>query len=134
MGAEEGSLSPWERRARESELIFVGAVERLGPPPPHWSGYYASHQQVWYRVDETIKGAVAERELVVSHLVVKNSPTADPDGAVGLSRRLFADGARLLVMARAATEGQCSSPSERFGAMPLSAALVEQIRGLVAPR
>lgn len=128
---DQARLELW---ARGSERIFVGSVEQLGPAPAHWSGYFASYQEVRYRVDETVKGVFPDRQLVVTHLVVKNSPTAEPGDIPGLSCKLFSSGASLLVMGVKDSLGGWSSPSERFGAMPYSTELMERVRALRSVR
>ena len=107
-----------ERPGGWRELIFVGTVERVGPPPAQWSGPLASYQEVRYIVDETIKGDPLGSRLAVIHPVVRDSPTAEPGGVPGLSSRLFRLGARLLVMGFEQSGGRCRAPSEHFGAIP----------------
>jgi hypothetical protein len=113
------------------ELIFVGIVERVGPPPAQWSGPLASYQEVRYVVDETIKGDPHGSRLAVIHPVVRDSPTAEPGDVPGLSSRLFRLGARLLVMGFEHSGGRCRAPSEHFGAIPYSRLLAEQLRAVV---
>jgi hypothetical protein len=120
-----------ERPDQSRELIFVGTVESIGPPPDHWRGPLASYQEVRYRVEETIKGIAGPRLLVI-HTVVKGSPTAEPGDVPGLSSSLFFGGARLLVMGVEHAGGWCYAPSEYFGAMPYSRLLVEKIRAASA--
>ena len=115
-----------------SEVIFVGTVQGVSPPPRYWSGPLASYQEVRYRVDETITGDIPGPELVVVHAVVSHSPTAEPGDIPSLSTRLFGQGARLLVMGIVDSRGRCFAASEHFGAMPYSRLLVEQVRAAAA--
>lgn len=115
---------PGERR----DLIFVGIVEGIGAPPRAWTGLLCSHQEVIYRVERTITGVAPARLIAVRHAVVRDSPTAEPGDAPGLSTRLFAPGARLVVMAVRDLLGPWFAPSEQFGAMPHSPLLEEHLR------
>lgn len=127
---------PHERHeaGQACEVIFVGAVESVGPPPAHWSGPLAAYQEVRYRVDQTIKGPVVGPRLVVIHPVVRDSPTAEPGDVPGLSSRLFSCGATLLVMGAGHPGGLCHATSEHFGAMPYSRLLAEQVRAFLTPQ
>jgi len=117
----------------QRELIFVGTIESVGPPPSHWSGPLAAYQEVHYRVDQTIKGEPIGPHMVAIHPVVRDSPTAEPGNVPGLSCRLFQCGATLLVMGVAHSGGLCCVASEHFGAMPYSRLLVERLRACVTP-
>ena len=115
---------PGERR----DLIFVGIVEGIGPPPRTWSGLLNSYQEVVYRVEQPITGLAPARLIVVRHAVVRGSPTAEPGDAPGLAASLFAPGARLVVMAVRDMLGPWFAPSEHFGAMPHSQLLEAHLR------
>lgn len=115
------------------ELIFVGTVEAVGPPPAVWSGPAASYQEVRYRVDEAIRGDAAAGPIIVLHAVVRNSPTAEPGDVPRLSSWLFGRGARVVVMAVHDALGPWYAPSEYFGAMPYSRLLAEQLRAAAKP-
>lgn len=120
-----------DRPGERGDLIFVGTVESVGPPPGQWSGPVATYQEVRYRVEETIKGTVAAHEIGVLHAVVRNGPTAEPGDVPGLSSWLFASGSKVVVMAVHDAFGPWVAPSEYFGAMPYSRLLVEQVRAAV---
>jgi len=83
---------------RKAELVLVGRVVRIGPPPPAWSGSYAAFQEVRYRLLRTLKGNLASdaEEFAVAHPVVAQSTTADAPKP-GLSRLLFARDAELVL-------------------------------------
>jgi hypothetical protein len=117
----------------QHELIFVGTVESVGPPPPHWSGMLPAYQEVHYRVDQAIKGETGP-QMVAIHPVVRDSPTAEPGNVPRLSCQLFHCGATLLVMGVAHSGGLCCVASEHFGAMPYSRLLVERMRAAIGPR
>jgi hypothetical protein len=108
------SVEAWAAR---SGLVFLGAVDTVGPPPGRWSGYFASWQEVHYRVDAIVKGSLPGAGVVVRHVVVKGSPLAEPGDIPRLASSLFHAGARLLVMAAGEGDGTWSSWSERFGAL-----------------
>ena len=120
---------PGERR----ELIFVGTVEAVGPPPTVWSGPAAAYQEVRYRVDEAIRGDAEAGPILVLHAVVRNSPTAEPGDVPSLSSWLFGPGARVVVVAVHDTLGPWYAPSVYFGAMPYSPLLVAQLRETAKP-
>ena len=122
-----------EQADGQRELIFVGTIESVGPPPSHWSGPRAAYQEVRYRVDQTIKGEPIGPQMVAIHPVVRDSPTAEPGNVPGLSCRLFQCGATLLVMGVAHSGGLCCVASEHFGAMPYSRLLVERLRAVITP-
>lgn len=128
----ESARAELDRASRRSEMVFLGFVEALGAAPPCWTGLLASFQEVTYRVDEVLAGESAETGIVVRHLVVRNSPTAEPGDSPGLSAELFSRGALLLVMAIRDRAGRWVSTSERFGALPASTEAVAQVRGALA--
>jgi hypothetical protein len=115
---------PGERR----DLIFVGIVEGIGPPPRTWSGLLCSYQEVVYRVEQTITGLAPAQRIAVRHAVVRGSPTAEPGDAPCLSASLFGPGTRLVVMAVRDMFGPWFAPSEHFGAMPHSQLLEAHLR------
>jgi hypothetical protein len=115
---------PGERR----DLIFVGVVEAIGPPPGVWGGRLGAYQEVVYRVERTIAGQAPVRLIAIRHAVVQDSPLAEPGDAPGLSAHLFARGSQLVVMAVRDALGPWYAPSEHFGAMPYSRLLEEHLR------
>src|SRR5215467_7470729 len=63
---------------RQADLIFVGTVIHVGPPPKFKSGRFMALQEVRYKVDEVLKGALpgGTGALKVQHVVVGGSRTA----------------------------------------------------------
>lgn len=116
----------------EHELIFVGTVEMVGMPPKRWSGTLEACQPVRFRVDETIQGTYLDAHIVVSYPVVRGSATAEPGDVPSLSKRLFAAGSRLLVLAVEDSLTLRFIGSEHFGALPYSLLLVERMRDAAA--
>ena len=114
---------PGDRR----DLIFVGVVEAIGPPPGAWGGQQAAYQEVVYRVERSIAGLAVDRLIAVRHSVVRESPLAEPGDAPGLSASVFAPGSRLIVMAVRDAVGPWFAPSEHFGAMPYARLLEEHL-------
>lgn len=115
---------PGDRR----DLIFVGVVEAIGPPPRAWGGQQGAYQEVVYRVERILAGLPPGGLVAIRHAVVRDSPLAHPGDAPGLSTTLFAPGSRLVVMAVRDSLGSWAAPSEHFGAMPHSRVLEEYIR------
>ena len=116
------------------EVIFVGTVQSVGPPPARWSGPLATYQEVRYRVDETISGEPLGPLLSVIHPVVRDSATAAPGEVPGLSSSLFHCGATLLIMGVELSGTRCCAASEHFGALPYSRLLVERMRAAILRR
>lgn len=116
----------------EHELIFVGTVEVVGVPPKRWSGTLESYQAVRLRVDDTIQGTYLDNHIVVSYPVTRGSATAEPGDVPSLSKRLFAVGSRLLVLAVEDPLTLRFIGSEHFGALPYSLLLVERMRDAAA--
>ena len=116
----------------EHELIFVGTVEMVGMPPKRWSGTLEACQPVRFRVDETIQGTYLDGHIVVSYPVVRGSATAEPGDVPSLSRRLFATGSRLLVLAVEDPPTLRFIGSEHFGALPYSLLLAQRMREAAA--
>lgn len=116
-----------ERPGERRDLIFVGIVEAIGPPPRVWGGPLGAFQEVVYRVERTITGPVTDRHVAIRHAVVRDSPLAEPGEAPGLSTTHFAPGSRLVVMAVRDAAGPWYAPSEQFGAMPHSRLLEEHL-------
>ena len=88
---------------RQADLIFVGTVIHVGPPPRFKSGGFMALQEVRYKVDEVLNGVLPAKtsELDVQHVVVGGSRTADPSPEANrLSPSVFAVGSRLVVIAK----------------------------------
>jgi hypothetical protein len=111
-----------------NDLIFVGVVAAIGPPPREWGGQQGAFQEVVYRVERTIAGVIPDPLVSIRHAVVRESPLAQPGDAPGLSARLFTPGSRLVVMAVREAPGTWLAPSEHFGAMPHSEKLEQHLR------
>lgn len=116
-----------QRPAERRDLIIVGIVEAVGPPPAAWGGQLGAYQEVIYRVERAIAGQAPDRLVAIRHAVVRDSPLAEPGDAPGLSAGLFARGSRLVVMAVRDALGPWYAPSEHFGAMPYSRLLEEHL-------
>ena len=128
MQEEESVLKEF---VQQNDLIFVGVVERLGDPPANWSGRVPAFQQVHYRVEKVIKGDWNAQEIDVEHVVVSNSPTAEPGDSPRLSSKLYANGAKLIVSAMKTQEGRWRSMSERRGALAYSDETLKKIEALL---
>jgi|ERR1051326_7761632 hypothetical protein len=85
-----------EALTQRSQVVVVAKVTRVEPSLGAWSGYVHFVQHVHYEVEEVLKGALSEREIVVAHSVVKNTATADTKEA-RLSPDLFAAGNRVVL-------------------------------------
>jgi hypothetical protein len=84
-----------EAIANEAPVIVVGEVLSVGSRPGFWSGLFPAAQDVHYVILEVIKGSPG-KNLLVRHLVVKNSLTADSE-IPQLSTKMFAKGQKLIL-------------------------------------
>ena len=66
------------RNIGQAKIIVVAEILEIGKEPGYWSGLFLATQTVRYHIIETLKGRVPGREIIVRHLVVHNSETADP--------------------------------------------------------
>lgn len=80
-----------------ANIIMVGEIVEVGPPPAFWSGLFAAYQDVRYKVIDVFKGTLPTKEVLVAHPVVHNSVTADKSHP-GLSPALFSVGNRLIIL------------------------------------
>jgi hypothetical protein len=114
----------------EANLIAVGTVQALGPPPGMWSGLVAAYQEVTYRPVTYLKVVPPWLprwdRLEVLHPVVALSRTADPEHP-RLRADLFHPGAELVLFLRD-ENGRWAAMEENYGAVPLT----PEVEGLLA--
>jgi hypothetical protein len=88
--------------ARKADAVAIAKVKSVGAPPPAWSGVYAAHQQVEYRLVRWLKKPAQETagdSLVVFHPVVAKSLTAD-EHHPKLRESVFRPGAEVILFLR----------------------------------
>ena len=122
---------------KRAELIFVGAVRSLGPPPRVKSGRVKALQTVTYRVQDVLKGQLEDtaKEVIIHHVVVGRSRTGHPGPDKNeLSPTLFQLGSVLVVMAsRERIDGMVwVSVDEDVGTFPATAQNLDAIKKLLA--
>ena len=103
----------------KADLIVVGRITAVGPPPPAWSGMFAAWQRVDYRIMRWLKKPDKEEvrdTIPVFHLVVAGAPTADP-ASPRLNPRIFRPGAELILFLREVND-RYEVFDEHLGAMP----------------
>ncbi len=122
------------RQLPEAELVFVGEIVAISKSPEIWSGLAATYQEVTYRVTAVLLGtgaSVGDR-VVVRHLLVDGSPTADR-AAVQLLPSLFHTGSSLVVLVRLGhvppgpKADYWNCVSEQHGVAAATASLVEAL-------
>jgi hypothetical protein len=87
------------RNLKDSKIVVIAEVVRLGPTYGFWIGILPSYQYAYYKVGEVTKGHLSEREITCRHLVVHNSETADKNEP-RLSPTLFAKGNKVVLFLR----------------------------------
>lgn len=106
---------------QEAELVFVGTVISVGPPPPAWSGKMRARQAVAFGVERVLKGLVPGPTVTVYEPVVANSRLAASTVEPGLSPTLFRSGNRLIVFARKGIPPETfDGTDENVGVIPSS--------------
>lgn len=58
-----------EEGVLKADLVFIGRIVRVGPPPQFESGRGIASQQVVYKLLKILKGQLAGEEIEVWHLV-----------------------------------------------------------------
>ncbi len=124
-----------DESARRSDCVFVGAVAKVGQPPPAITGRAPPLQTVTYRVERVLRGALSSdssSEVQVQHLVMGGSRNTGPDvNASQLSPRVFAAGRKLIVMV-AHRNGRWHDVSENYGTLPATEANLRALESLLA--
>lgn len=90
------------RNTHAADMILVGKVKSVGPPPGAWSGAFAAWQSVDYQVIRLLKKSekgLPLQAIVVFHMVVSGSKTANT-AAPRLRESLFRPGAELILFVR----------------------------------
>ncbi|HSE41654.1 MAG TPA: hypothetical protein VLH08_12905 [Acidobacteriota bacterium] len=123
-----------QRITQESDLIFVGTVIEVGPPPKDWSGYMSSYQTVRYKIEQILKGQYDAPEISIEHIVVHGSKTAEPGETPKLSTAIFYPGASLIVSAGRPDVNRWTSGNEVIGAVPNSADWLRRVEALLPRR
>jgi len=104
-----------------SELVIVGTVVTVGPPPPAWSGRLRARQAVALKVERVLKGFAPEPTVTVYEPVVSNSRLAATTPAPGLSSKIFRPGNLLIIFARKGEPPETfDGVDENVGAFPSS--------------
>lgn len=117
---------------RAADLIVIGSVTAIGPPPPAWSGMFAAWQRVDYRVVRWLKraaDAAPAQAISVFHPVVSGAPTADPT-APRLRQSVFYPGAELILFLRRA-DGRLEVFDEHRGALPNEPGWLHQVTAAI---
>lgn len=84
--------------AREAQVVLIGTVVAVGPPPGIWSGRMAVRQSVVLQVSSVLKGYAPGPNVTVNIPVVAKSRLADSTQPA-LSPAIFKIGAILIVLA-----------------------------------
>ena len=115
--------------AKVADLIFVGTITTLGPPPRREP--LKAIQTVTYALDHTVKGSPSGSLVNVAHRVVSGSRHADPT-AGQLSETMFAPGRTLIVFVKKGNSA-FEDFDENLGTIPYSRsnekALVKLLKG-----
>jgi hypothetical protein len=108
--------------AVRAPVILIGSVLSVGAPPDSWSGRVPAYQEVTYRPVRWLwvlpPLAPNGERLVIRHLVVAKSRTADPEHP-RLRTDLFKEGAEMLLFVDL-VDGQWTCIGENYGAVPLT--------------
>jgi hypothetical protein len=95
----------------DRSLIIVAAkVDKVGTPPGFWSDVLPALQSVQYDVVATYKGKLTDKQITVSHKVVKGSQLSEKHPP-GLSRQYFSSGNELILFLQTPTQdigGECA--------------------------
>ncbi len=89
---------------REAEIIFVGEIVEMGPPPAGYSGVYAFHQVVTYKLARVLKGTELQSNIRVAYPILGNQKHEEK-GRPGLSRDYFRLGRQFIVFANRESSG-----------------------------
>lgn len=85
---------------RNADLIFVGRIFNVGPPPDRWGGYvFPVYQSIDYEIEEILKGETECKGIRTQHPVVRGSPQADLQKPQ-LHPDIFKQDNRLIVFAK----------------------------------
>ena len=119
---------------RRADLIFVGTVVHVGPPPKFRSGGFMALQEVRYKVENVLKGVLpaGTAELDIQHVVVGGSRTADASPEANrLSPTVFAPGSHRVVIARRESSMWLGS-DEDYGVIAASDSNLTAIKQLLS--
>ncbi len=105
------------RVVRDAESIVVAQVTRVHESPGIWCGTAVTHQDVTYRILETVAGKSIEGPVRVGHLLVAGSVLVSKD-APFLKPTVFQEGARFLLCLNSG-DGDWVVMDETFGATPI---------------
>ena len=83
-------------RVGNSDLILLGKVLKIGPPPLRWSGYILASQKVKYKILEVLKGKYLKKQLEVGHDINMASKDVDLEKA-SLLENTFKEGNILIL-------------------------------------
>ncbi len=82
--------------SNNSDLILVGKVLKVGPPPLRWSGYILASQKVKYQKLEVLQGEYLEEQIEVYHDINMASKDVDLE-KVCLLENIFKEGNILIL-------------------------------------
>lgn len=102
-GLEVAAQPDLHRLVHRSDIIAIAEVIEVSQPPGFWSGTTPARQSIRYKVLSLIRGGPLSNEVLVSHLVVRNSRTADANSP-RLSEDYFSKGRRLLLFLKVTDE------------------------------
>jgi len=115
------------RRLAGNDLLFVGRIVSIGPPPRVWIGFVVVRQDVTYDVLRVLRGAVSGPQIVVGHVVCTGSPTGDKS-ANSLDLAAFAIGRTVIVGAVDDRVGrEALGNDERLAFLPWSPRVERQV-------
>jgi hypothetical protein len=122
--------------AGRAPVILIGSVLMVGPSPNLWSGRAKIYQEVTYRPMRWLwvspPLAPGADRLVVRHLLVAHSRTADPERP-RLRLDMFAEGAEILLFVDL-IDGHWTCDGENYGAVPFTPEVKELIGKALAGR
>lgn len=120
---------------RAADLVLVGEVVAIGPPPSSWSGRIAQFQAVTYRIMRTLKSAapLPTDGVTLHHPIVHGLRGVQKD-APAIDARLLPVGARVILLATTHGERRDLLETDRaiLGADDLT--LSQVVKELQTPR
>jgi hypothetical protein len=136
MATDEALRAALRANTARAPVIVTGSILAVGPSPGIWSGRFPVYQEVTYQPrhwKRLIPPRAPDLErLVVRHLLVAGSRTADPDHP-RLRPDLFQVGAEMLLFLEL-IDGHWTCLGEDYGAVPVTDEVREVVDAALARR